>query len=116
MIELDLNDDKSELTKVVVKVFAHISRVMLYESLLIFDRRLNSIKYIYILQTYSPRAFAKYPPAQWPKIFSQDTNVRPHVLTTTKTYFKRKRIKQIIWSGNSPHVNIIENIWSIIDN
>ena len=29
MIELDLNDDKSELTKVVAKAFAHLSRVLL---------------------------------------------------------------------------------------
>ena len=34
----------------------------------------------------------------------------------TKNYLKRKRIKQIIWPINSPDMNIIENIWSIIDN
>ena len=31
MIELDLNDNKSELTKVVAKAFAHISHMMLYD-------------------------------------------------------------------------------------
>ena len=34
----------------------------------------------------------------------------------TKNYLKRKRIKQIIWPANSPAMNIIGNIWSIIDN
>ena len=31
MIELDLNDEKSELTNVVVKSSGHMSRVMLYD-------------------------------------------------------------------------------------
>ena len=38
--------------------------------LVIFDERLNSIKYIDILETYLPTAFPKYPPSQLPKIFS----------------------------------------------
>ena len=81
----------------------------------IFHGRLNSIKYIDILETYLPTAFPKYPPEQLPKILYQHDNARPHVSIMTKNYLKRKRIKQIIWPVNSPDMNIIENIWSIID-
>ena len=84
--------------------------------MVIFDGRLNSIKYIDILETYLLAAFPKYSPAQLPKILYQHDNARPHVPTMTKNYLKRKRIKQIIWLANSPDMNITENIWSIIDN
>ena len=84
--------------------------------MVIFDGRLNSIKYIDILETYLPTAFQRYPPVQLPKILYQHDNARPHVSTMTKSYLKRKRIKQIIWPANSPDMDIIENIWSIIDN
>ena len=86
------------------------------EPLVIFDGHLNSIEYINILETYLPTAFQKYPPAQLPKIFYQHDSARPHASTRTKNCLKRKRIKQIIWSTNSPDIDIIGNIWSIIDN
>ena len=117
MIELDLNDHKSEFTKAVILKFGHISITCHgLGPLAIFDRRLNSIKYIDILETYLPTAFQKYPPTQLPKIFYQHDNAHLHVSTMTKNYLKRKRIEQIIWPANSPYMNIIENIWSIIDN
>ena len=116
MIELDLNDDKSELTKVVVLRFDHIWTYHTRRPLLIFDGRLNLTKYIDIRETYLPTASQKYPPAQLSKIFYQNDNARQHVSTMTKNYLKRQRIKQIIWPENSPDMNIIENIWSIIHN
>ena len=98
------------------KVTDREKRLIKLQQLVIFDGHLNSVKYIDILEAYLPTAFPKYPPAQLPKIFYQDDSARPHVLTRTKNCLKRKRIKQIIWSPNSPDTNIIGNIWSIIDN
>ena len=116
MIELDLNDHKSEFTKVMILGFDPYIKCHALRPLFIFDARLNSIKYIDILETYLPTAFQKYPPVQLSKILYQDDNARPHVSPMTKTYLKRKRIRQIIWPANSPDMNIIENIRLIIDN
>ena len=34
----------------------------------------------------------------------------------TQEYLKTKGTIQLKWSPNSPDINIIENIWSIVDN
>ena len=84
--------------------------------LVIFDGRLNSTKYVYILETYLPTAFQKYPPVQLSKIFYQHDNARLRMSTLTKNFLKRKCFKQIIWPVNSSNMNIIENFWSVTDN
>ena len=116
MIELDLNDHNIDVHKGGgIGVWSYLTCHAL-RPLVIFHRCLNSFKYIGILETSLPTAFQKYPSAQLPKMLYQHNDARPHVSTMTKNYLKRKRIKQIIWPINSPDMNIIENIWSIIDN
>ena len=54
--------------------------------LVIFDERLNSIKYIDIRETYLPTTFPQYPPGQLPKVFHQDDNARQHVSTSSRIF------------------------------
>ena len=44
----------------------------------------------------------------------QQDNARPHVSKDTLAYFKNNAILVIDWPPNSPHLNPIENIWSIM--
>ena len=47
--------------------------------------------------------------------FFQHDNARPHVSVKTKTCIKKNRINVLPWPANSLDINIIENVWSIMD-
>ncbi|CAF4226750.1 unnamed protein product [Rotaria socialis] len=83
--------------------------------LVFFNGRLNSDKYIEILENNLPNAFEKFSSEQSKKVLYQQDNARPHTSAKTSKYFKKKHIKLIPWQARSPDLNIIENIWSIVD-
>ena len=84
--------------------------------LLIYDGRLNSSIYIDLIEKYLPTIFKKFSLEQSHKILYQQDNAGPHVLYMTQEYLKKKGIIQLKRPANSPDINIIENIWSIVDN
>ncbi|CAM4805166.1 unnamed protein product [Rotaria magnacalcarata] len=83
--------------------------------LVFFNGRLNSDKYIEILENNLPNVFENFSSEQSKKNLYQQDNARPHTSAKTSKYFKKKHIKLIPWSARSPDLNIIENIWSIVD-
>ncbi|CAF1252565.1 unnamed protein product [Rotaria magnacalcarata] len=83
--------------------------------LVFYDGSLNSDKYIDILDKYLPTAFEKFLPHSSHEILLQQDNARPHVSIKTRKYFKKKHLHPIPWSANSADLNLIENIWSILD-
>ena len=81
--------------------------------LVIYDGRLNSSIFIDLLEKYLPTIFQKFSLEQSHKIFYQQDNADPYVSYMTQEYLKKKGIQQ---PANSPDINRIENICSIIDN
>ena len=84
--------------------------------LVIYDGCLNSPIYIDVLEKYLPTIFQKFSLEQSHKILYQQDNAGQHVSYMTQEYLKKKGIIQVKWPANSPDINIIENIWSIVDN
>lgn len=83
--------------------------------LVFYDGRINSDKYIDILDKHLPTAFENFPPQSSHEILFQQDNARPHVSTKTQKYLKKKHLKIIPWPANSADLNLIENIWSMLD-
>ncbi|CAF4343613.1 unnamed protein product [Rotaria sp. Silwood2] len=60
-------------------------------------------------------AFEKFLPHSSHEILLQQDNARPHVSIKTRKYLKKKHLHPIPWRANSTDLNLIENIWSMLD-
>lgn len=77
------------------------------ESYVIFKENMDSLKYIEILRTNLVIIYNEQ------YLFQQD-NSSVHKCKKVMNFFKEQNIKQIDFPSNSPDLNPIENLWSIL--
>ncbi|CAF2732665.1 unnamed protein product [Rotaria sp. Silwood2] len=83
--------------------------------LIFYDGRLNSSEYINILDTHLKSAYSLFPKRYRDKKMFQQDNARHHVSRKTQEYIKKPHITILEWQASSTDLNLIENIWSIVD-
>lgn len=80
--------------------------------LAIVEGSMNTDKYLQIMDSHLiPQAAAWFPSGDW--IYQQD-GARCHTSFRAMQYFEERRIPILPWTANSPDMNPMENIWSLL--
>ena len=77
---------------------------------IIEDGRINSRKYCEIVAEFMPYADALYTNG-W--VLEQD-GATPHTSKETKEFLAENNIQILQWPPNSPDINPVENVWTIL--
>lgn len=83
-----------------------------FGSVAVIHGSMNTEKYLEVMESHLlPQAAIWYPSGDW--TFQQD-GARCHTSNRARQYFDNMNIPLLPWTANSPDLNPIENIWSLL--